>query len=61
MYSLFLWFMIIAAQNQITEEKEELQMAYNQMLQSTIEGVKSIARTGSVSDGHRGQCDCGYQ
>lgn len=45
MYSLFLWFMIIAAQNQITEEKEELQMAYNQMLQSTIEGVKSIART----------------
>lgn len=45
MYSLFLWFMIIAAQNQITEEKEALQMAYNQMLQSTIEGVKSIART----------------
>ena len=45
MYSLFLWFMIIAAQNQITEEKEELQMAYNQMLQSTSEGVKSIART----------------
>jgi len=45
LYSLFLWFMIIAAQNQITEEKEELQMAYNQMLQSTIEGVKSIART----------------
>ncbi len=40
--------------------KEELQMAYNQMLQSTIEGVKSIARTDLCLMDTEGN-DCGYQ